>query len=258
MEDAPRDANPQTPQTEPILQSAVGRLDAGSRRVSFLERIRLLFRPTPRQTQLRVGEFQSEITITCLVDRALLPERARSARRRRRLDPCRRRRRVPRPRPGSRGANPFGHHVAGRVPTRRQHPRGRLRQRRRCQFQRRCSGSQHDRRSLQSTRRRRRRRPRGPGRQQQSSKSRWELIAASLSALWVGVSPSSFDGSHGDQLVTPPVGLLNRRGAPSAFPRRAGRSPGRGSEFVLAITSSLGVLHANFGAWTITGGRHVR
>lgn len=61
------------------------------RRVSLLEHVCLFFHTPPCQTSIVVGEFQSELTITCLVNRTLRPKRGLRAGRRRHLDSRRRR-----------------------------------------------------------------------------------------------------------------------------------------------------------------------
>src|SRR5271157_3438824 len=64
----------QSPQTQAVLQTAVGRLDPRPHRVPFLEDIGLLF-PTPRgQTALLVGVLQEVASLVGIDDRALVAE----------------------------------------------------------------------------------------------------------------------------------------------------------------------------------------
>src|SRR5271166_2226728 len=65
----------QSPQTQAVLQTAVGGLDSRPHCVPFLEDISFLF-PTPRgQTTLLVGVLQDVATLLVIDDRAKLAER---------------------------------------------------------------------------------------------------------------------------------------------------------------------------------------
>src|SRR5271157_1695580 len=65
----------QSPQTQAVLQAAVGRLDPRPHRVLLLEDIGFLF-PTPRgQTALLVGVLQEVASLLGIDDRALVAER---------------------------------------------------------------------------------------------------------------------------------------------------------------------------------------
>ena len=85
-EHTPATTHAQTTKVESILQAAIGQLDSGTRRVTLLVHRGRLFHATPRKPTLLVGEFQSELTITCILDRTLLAKRTLTARRSGHLD----------------------------------------------------------------------------------------------------------------------------------------------------------------------------
>src|SRR5208337_75836 len=105
-EHTPATTHAQTTKVESILQAAIGRLDPGTRRVTLLVHRGRLFHATSRKPTLLVGEFQSELTITCILDRTLLAKRTLTARRSGHLDsrPSRRLVARARRRPVTRGA----------------------------------------------------------------------------------------------------------------------------------------------------------
>ena len=80
---------PQPLQSQPILQAAVGRLDARASRVPLRKHRGLLLPPPPSQAMGLVGEFQGVAAVSSLVDRAGVAEGASPADLRRHLDPRR-------------------------------------------------------------------------------------------------------------------------------------------------------------------------
>src|SRR5208283_534729 len=72
--------HPQPLQSQPILQAAVGRLDARASRAPLRKHRGLLFPPPPSQAMGLVGELQGVAAVSSLVDRARVAERAPHAR----------------------------------------------------------------------------------------------------------------------------------------------------------------------------------
>ncbi len=68
--------HPQPLQSQPILQAAVGRLDARASRVPLRKHRGLLFPPPPSQAMGLVGELQGVGAVSSLVDRARVAEGA--------------------------------------------------------------------------------------------------------------------------------------------------------------------------------------
>ena len=88
-EHAPATPHSQPLHSQPILQAAVGRLDARASRVPLCKHRGLLFPPPTSQTMGLVGELQGVAAVSSLVNRAGVAEGASPADLRRHLDPRR-------------------------------------------------------------------------------------------------------------------------------------------------------------------------